>query len=580
VSDLGMMLAWVAVQVTIVGVPCVAAHALASRRGPSSGAWVAAVSLGLVVLLNVWGLLAMTGRESVSAAGPASMRPPTTAVASASGAPEGGSTQAMGRDRPRLEVGLAALRLAWSRFGRGAAVPAEKCRPWGRFLTVVTLAGTGFCVLRFMTGLWAIRTFRRRGRAVEDPGMIRLLVELRRAMGSSQQVELLETADLSTPATAGWMRPVLFLPDDWRTWDDSERRAVFAHELAHITRGDYAVGLLTRLAVAMNYYHPLVRWVAGQLQVQQEQAADVLGAQFAGGCSSYLVALSRLALKQDTRLPSWPARAFLPGPGALIRRITMLRDQDGSMASDRPLTATWRVLTLCSLLGATFAVATFRGPVRAADDAPVANAPANPRATETRIEPPYAQLIAQTLPPYPLPADITRSFGEIAAQSDVLIFGEMHGTQEVPAVAASLLTPLTNLGYSMLALEIPSDQQATLTAWATGKTDAVPGFFAKPNGDGRGNIQLLTLIRTALSPPFRWRLICFDETEADEQRHFEELMRQSKKGSRDESRSKSQPALTDADEIALSLQCDALMASTESQESNVRPSPTRVYSLA
>src|SRR5207247_1223978 len=49
--------------------------------------------------------------------------------------------------------------------------------------------------------------------------------------------------------------------------------------------------------------------------------------------------------------------------------------------------------------------------------------------------------------------------------------------------------------------------------WATGKTTKVPPFFAKPIEleDGRGNIQLLALVRTALSPPFAWRLICFDE---------------------------------------------------------------------
>ena len=45
--------------------------------------------------------------------------------------------------------------------------------------------------------------------------------------------------------------------------------------------------------------------------LQQEQAADALAARFAGGRPRYLVALSRLALKQDGRSLCWPARAFL-----------------------------------------------------------------------------------------------------------------------------------------------------------------------------------------------------------------------------------------------------------------------------
>ena len=110
---------------------------------------------------------------------------------------------------------------------------------------------------------------------------------------------------------------------------------MLAHELAHIVRGDYATGLLARLAVVLNYYHPLVRWMAARLRLQQEQAADALGARFAGGPTRYLVALSSLALRQDGRSPSWPARAFLPARGTLIRRIAMLRDGSNIKTFDR-----------------------------------------------------------------------------------------------------------------------------------------------------------------------------------------------------------------------------------------------------
>ena len=121
-----------------------------------------------------------------------------------------------------------------------------------------------------------------------------------------------------------------------------------------------------------------------------------------------------------------------------------------------------------------------------------------------------AQVAPITLESYALPAKAQLALGELAAQSDVLILGETHGTQEVPAVAAALLAPLTKLGYVALALEVPADQQGPLADWSTGKTATVPKFFAKPIEDGRGNIQVLSLIRTALSPPFRWQLICFD----------------------------------------------------------------------
>ncbi|HEY2828048.1 MAG TPA: hypothetical protein VGJ04_10645 [Pirellulales bacterium] len=138
----------------------------------------------------------------------------------------------------------------------------------------------------------------------------------------------------------------------------------------------------------------------------------------------------------------------------------------------------------------------------------------------------HAQSALTTLQPYLLPAAAQHSVEDLAAQSDVLILGEMHGTQEVPQVAAALLTPLTKLGYQVLAIEVPSDQQQPLIAWATGKTDKVPSFYAEPWTDGRGNVQMLSLIRTALSTPYRWKLICFDESIADAQKQYESLKRQ------------------------------------------------------
>jgi erythromycin esterase-like protein len=117
------------------------------------------------------------------------------------------------------------------------------------------------------------------------------------------------------------------------------------------------------------------------------------------------------------------------------------------------------------------------------------------------------------LKPYPLPPEARTGVEKLAASSDVLVLGEMHGTQEVPQLVAGLLAPLSELGYHALALEVPNNQQAAVLAWARGETKTIPGFFAFPNADGRGNAQLLALARIAAVPPFRWQIICFDESE-------------------------------------------------------------------
>jgi hypothetical protein len=123
--------------------------------------------------------------------------------------------------------------------------------------------------------------------------------------------------------------------------------------------------------------------------------------------------------------------------------------------------------------------------------------------------------IAGDLKPYPLPREARSRIEKLAETSDILILGELHGTQEVPELVASVLPSLTELGYRTLALEVPNEDQAALSAWARGETDRIPDFFAKPSGDGRGNAQLMALTRIAVSPRFRWRIICFDASESN-----------------------------------------------------------------
>ena len=170
----------------------------------------------------------------------------------------------------------------WRHLEPGQVVPTARFRRCGSTLAVIGVVGTVVGVLRLLTGLWAVQLCRRRGTVVNDPPLLGLCDQIRLAIGCHQRVEIREVPELTAPATAGWRSPVIMLPDDWRSWDDTDRRAVLAHELAHIRRADYAAGLIARLALALEFYHPLVHWMARRLQLQQEMAADALGARFAG----------------------------------------------------------------------------------------------------------------------------------------------------------------------------------------------------------------------------------------------------------------------------------------------------------
>jgi hypothetical protein len=115
------------------------------------------------------------------------------------------------------------------------------------------------------------------------------------------------------------------------------------------------------------------------------------------------------------------------------------------------------------------------------------------------------------LAPYALAPDMCQAVIDVAMTSDVLLFGELHGTQEVPRLLLSLLPALTAAGYRGLALEIPHHDRETLEGWARAQEAVLPEFFAQPWADGRGNREVLSLMQQALASQYDWHLLCFDQ---------------------------------------------------------------------
>lgn len=142
--------------------------------------------------------------------------------------------------------------------------------------------------------------------------------------------------------------------------------------------------------------------------------------------------------------------------------------------------------------------------------------------------------MSDTLVPYELPLPVKAELLALAARSDLLLLGETHGTQEVPCLVLGLLDDLAALGYGGLGLEMPRGEQNALSGWIDGENEPPPFFGPKEFQDGRGNQQVLSLIRQTASRSPGWKLLCFDidffregETGADRDRQMaEELLSQ------------------------------------------------------
>jgi beta-lactamase regulating signal transducer with metallopeptidase domain len=380
-NDYSNALLWSALQVTLLALAALASSAFVTRRAPATAARLTALAfvvsgvlttLAFCPLPDWWNWHASQTVAAVKTPQPeirnpkSEIRNPRIESATARDTASGWDIKKMVADHwwPRLRVTME------------PALQADERRP--SWLVLGFLGGAAVALLRLLFGLAAVARCHRRSALIVDHEWQQLLKQLCGEIGIAFPVELREASDLTTPAMVGWLRPAVLLPSDWRSWSIEDRRAVLAHELAHVRRRDYFTWLLTRLVLALHFYHPLLYWLAARLRLQQELAADALGAQHAGGSGNYLRALARLALRQDDRCGAVPTLAFLSSPGTLLRRIAMLRATDGRpyRLPPRGVRVAGFVLLIAVALGASALRAPAEKPV--APDAPQAPASETP----------------------------------------------------------------------------------------------------------------------------------------------------------------------------------------------------------
>jgi beta-lactamase regulating signal transducer with metallopeptidase domain len=149
-------------------------------------------------------------------------------------------------------------------------VPPSAPQRTGRFgafdaLLLVWLGGVATLGARFVVGRAALGRVVSRSSALERMSL---------HDGLGRRVRLIETDELSVPATWGTLRPVIALPTDARTWSTNARLAALRHELAHVRRHDALTRALGDLVCAALWFHPGTWLVSHRMRAESERACD------------------------------------------------------------------------------------------------------------------------------------------------------------------------------------------------------------------------------------------------------------------------------------------------------------------
>ena len=129
------------------------------------------------------------------------------------------------------------------------------------------LAATGVALLR-ATRLAA------RGHELEHARWTEAVRRVSAHFGLRRRVRVIASRAVTTPLAGGVVRPTVYVPADAPSWTDERRDIVLAHEIAHLASRDPLRNLISRVACALYWFHPLV-WLARRQSIADcERACD------------------------------------------------------------------------------------------------------------------------------------------------------------------------------------------------------------------------------------------------------------------------------------------------------------------
>jgi TonB family protein len=151
---------------------------------------------------------------------------------------------------------------------------------------------------RLAWGVWTTESMRRNAVPLHLPeDAARKFNRFERLIGiNGSTAHIASSSAISGPATVGIRRPTMLIPPGFLDHLSAEEvDAVFAHEIAHMRRGDFAKNLFFGILSLPAAYHPLLALSWRRLAESREMICDTIAADAIGGRESYARSLLRLA---------------------------------------------------------------------------------------------------------------------------------------------------------------------------------------------------------------------------------------------------------------------------------------------
>ncbi|MCL2648492.1 MAG: M56 family metallopeptidase [Phycisphaerales bacterium] len=232
-----------------------------------------------------------------------------------------------------------------------------------KFPSLSAAIGMAYMTGMAITGLWllwgAIGTARLCRDATQAPPS--LYRELQQLVGGERLPRLLLSHKIGNAAAVGILRPTILLQTEFAQQESSHaRRAILAHEWAHLCNRDLWLLALERVLRLLLFAHPLYWLLRGHIRADQEVLADAKAAsENRHDYAQDLLTFARLSA--DCRpMHAIGAVGILENPNQLSRRIAMLLDESFRVQASVSRWWQWRAILVFVMLGTLFSLMTLQ----------------------------------------------------------------------------------------------------------------------------------------------------------------------------------------------------------------------------
>ncbi|HBL48089.1 MAG TPA: hypothetical protein DDZ90_32380, partial [Planctomycetaceae bacterium] len=210
-------------------------------------------------------------------------------------------------------------------------------------ITGIWFLGCCVVLIRWIGTRWMLSRLIANSKPLQDATLLELIKTRHTQDRRWIEVRCFVTDAELGPSSCGFWRPTILLPRKlWEDFDQQSRRTIVTHELEHIRRHDALLLFLSRIAITVHWFNPLVYLIAGRLRREIELAVDAATVASFDEQTRHHYGELLIQLSQYSQRPI----AALPMAGKRSALRTRIRQLTHPSRESRPRSA----LAICVLL--------------------------------------------------------------------------------------------------------------------------------------------------------------------------------------------------------------------------------------